>query len=447
MKHVEFAAATGYKSSLTLPRAPMLRQDIWKSIPNAEQLADPEDVFALAWRTHRAMSALGLSEKTVEQYTKGGLVIILDRHYDAGTDRYSDKILDRLVGERRLQYEQGQTTRALYQNLRKSAYWLREMHRTGNITVGRIPNWGQREPVEPFQTLLKEFSVSAERTMAKTSLKVARSAVRRFLFELEDHGFSTLSDISPINVNRCVTSFASHYAGGLGSAISCVRLFLHFLHERGLTATDLSLSLPELVAARKMFHEGFAEDELDRLLAHPDRDTAIGKRDYAMMVLAAQSGLRACDVVRLELGSINWRTREICLTQHKTGEPLSLPLEPESGNAIADYILNGRPDTAIANIFLCHTGVTRPLDARSASAVISRHMKQTEVPAKRRAFHALRRTFGTRLLQNEVSLELIQQLLGHRDMNSMKPYLSIDEQGLKMCSLPLLFRGEVGGRR
>lgn len=70
MKHVEFAAATGYKSSLTLPRAPMLRQDIWKSIPNAEQLADPEDVFALAWRTHRAMSALGLSEKTVEQYTK-----------------------------------------------------------------------------------------------------------------------------------------------------------------------------------------------------------------------------------------------------------------------------------------------------------------------------------------------------------------------------------------
>lgn len=115
--------------------------------------------------------------------------------------------------------------------------------------------------------------------------------------------------------------------------------------------------------------------------------------------------------------------------------------------AIADYILNGRPDTAIANIFLCHTGVTRPLDARSASAVISRHMKQAGVPAERRAFHALRRTFGTRLLQNEVSLELIQQLLGHRDMNSMKPYLSIDEQGLKMCSLPLLFRGEVGGRR
>lgn len=245
-------------------------------------------------------------------------------------------------------------------------------------------------------------------------------------------------------MNGCVTSFALHYAGGLGSAISCVRLFLHFLYEHSLTETDLSLSLPELVAARKMFHEGFTEDELDRLLAHPDRDTATGKRDYAMMILAAQSGLRACDVVRLELGSIDWRTREIRLTQHKTSEPLSLPLEPESGNAIADYILNGRPNSVVKNIFLCHTGKVRPLDARSASGVVSNHMKQAGIPAKRRAFHALRRTFGTSLLQKEVSFELIQQLLGHRDMDSMKPYLSIDEQGLKQCALSLLSHGKVG---
>ena len=184
---------------------------------------------------------------------------------------------------------------------------------------------------------------------------------------------------------------------------------------------------------------------LEYLLEHPDRTTAIGKRDYAMMVLAAQSGLRACDVVRLELGSIDWRAREIRLVQHKTGEPLSLPLQAESGNAIADYILNGRPDSALPNIFLCHTGVIRPLDARSASGVVSKHMKLAGIPAKRRAFHALRRTFGTRLLQNEVSFELIQQLLGHRDMDSMKLYLSIDEQGLKQCALPLLSHRKAGG--
>lgn len=423
------------------------RQSIEKSIPTAEQFADPENIFALVWKTNRSMVELGLTDATVRHYQEEGLAVILKRHYEARTEHFCEDLLSQIITEKRTQYEQGQTARASYQNLRKAAHWLREMHLTGNITLGKIPNWGQREPVEPFQTLLEKFSLSTERNMAKTTLKVARSAVRRFLFEMENHGFNTLADFSQVNVNGCVTSFAVHYAGGLGSAISCVRLFLRFLYEHSLTETDLSLSLPELVAARKMFHEGFTEDELDRLLAHPDRDTATGKRDYAMMVLAAQSGLRACDVVRLELGSIVWRTREICLTQHKTGEPLSLPLEPESGNAIADYILNGRPNSVVKNIFLCHTGKNRPLDARSASGVVSSHMKQAGIPAEHRAFHALRRTFGTRLLQNEVSFELIQQLLGHRDMDSMKPYLSIDERGLKLCALSLLSQGRVGGSR
>lgn len=419
-------------------------QNIRKDIPTAAQLADPEDIFALVWKTYNAVSELGLSEKTVKHYTADGLSIILTQHYDAGTDRYSDVILDRLVNEKRYQYEQRQISRTPYQNLRKSAYWVREMHLTGGITQGKVPNWGQREPVEIFQTLLDKFCESLDCAVAETTRKVARSAVRRFLFEMEDHGFNTLEDISQVNVNSCVTSFAAHYAGGVGSAIFCVRWFLHFLHESGLTVIDLSSSLPELVATRRMFHEGFSEEELDLLLAHPDRTTALGKRDYAMMVLAAQSGLRACDVVRLELCNIDWRAREIRLTQHKTGEPLSLPLEPESGNAIADYILNGRPDSDIANIFLCHTGTIRPLDARSASGVVSVHMKQAGIPAKRRAFHALRRTFGTRLLQNEVSFEVIQQLLGHRHMDSMKPYLYIDEQGLKMCALPLLSYKKAG---
>lgn len=425
--------------------APAMRQSIWKSIPTAGQLADPNDVFALIWKTHRAMSELGLSEATVRHYTDDGLTIILNRYYDIGTDRFSEEILDQIVSVKRFQYEKGQISRTPYQNLRKSAYWVREMYLTGGITQGKIPNWGLREPIAVFKALLLNFCVKAKTSMAKTSLNVARSAIRRFLFEMEDHGFRSLADFTQMNVNGCVTSFATRYAGGLGSAIYSVRVFLHFLFEDGVTGIDLSRSLPELVATRKMFREGFTEDELEHLLEHPDRTTAIGKRDYAMMVLAAQSGLRACDVVRLELGSIDWRTREIRLVQHKTGEPLSLPLEAESGNAIADYILNGRPDSTLPNIFLCHTGVIRPLDARSASGVVSKHMKLVGIPAKRRAFHALRRTFGTRLLQNEVSFELIQQLLGHRDMDSMKLYLSIDEQGLKQCALSLLSRGKAGG--
>lgn len=421
------------------------RQSIRKSTPTSEQLADSENIFALVWKTNRAMLELGLSDATVRHYTGEGLAVILNRHYEVGIEKLSEEILNQAVAEKRIQYEHGQTGRVSYQNLRKAVYWLREMHRTGHIILAAVPSWGLREPVAPFNALLLDFCVEAKPSMATASLKVARSAIRRFMFEMEDHGFHSLADFTQINVNECITGFATHYTGGLGSAISSVRLFLRYLFEHNMTVIDLSRSLPELAAARKMFHEGFTANELEQLLEHPDRATAIGKRDYAMMVLAVQSGLRACDVIRLELGSIDWRTREIRLVQHKTGEPLSLPLEPESGNAIADYILNGRPASTHSNIFLCHSGVIRPLDARSASGIVSKHMKLAGVPARRRGFHALRRTFGTRLLRNEISFELIQQLLGHRDMDSMKPYLSIDEQGLKQCALSLISNGKDGG--
>lgn len=431
------------------PWMPVLRrprQSIWKSTPTPEQLADLDNIFALVWKTNRAMLELGLTDATIGHYRKEGLAMILNRHYEVGTEQFSEEILNQVVAEKRAQYEHAQIGRVSYQNLRKAAYWVREMYQTGHITLAKVPNWGQRKPVEPFNSLLSEFCTRTKQSenMAETSLNVARSAIRRFLFELEDHELHSLADFTQMNVNRCITSFATHYAGGLGSAIYSVRVFLHFLFEDGVTDIDLSQSLPELAATRKMIREGFTESELERLLEHPDRTAAIGKRDYAMMVLAAQSGLRACDVVRLELGNIDWRAREIRLVQHKTGEPLSLPLEAESGNAIADYILNGRPDSTHPNIFLCHTGVIRPLNARSASGIVSKHMKLMGISAKRRAFHALRRTFGTRLLQNEVSFELIQQLLGHRDMDSMKLYLSIDEKGLKQCALPLLSHGKAG---
>lgn len=114
MEPIEMVTSAAY--------APAMRQSIWKSIPTAGQLADPNDVFALIWKTHRAMSELGLSEATVRHYTDDGLTIILNRYYDIGTDRFSEEILDQIVSVKRFQYEKGQISRTPYQNLRKSAY-------------------------------------------------------------------------------------------------------------------------------------------------------------------------------------------------------------------------------------------------------------------------------------------------------------------------------------
>jgi len=123
-----------------------------------------------------------------------------------------------------------------------------------------------------------------------------------------------------------------------------------------------------------------------------------------------------------------------------------VPLEAESGNAISEYLLNARPKCDLPNVFLSHTGPAKPLCTTALSIFARKYMNSAgiETANDRQAFHGFRRGFGTHLLGAEVSLELLQQMMGHRQIDSVVPYLSIEEQGLKSCALPLISATEGG---
>lgn len=320
------------------------------------------------------------------------------------------------------------------------------MHKNGNITLKKVPNWNLRIPGDEFTRILNDFCcyLTKENRVYESSVPTIRSAVRRFLFGLEDDEIYSAEQLMPITVNRCITKLAVNYSSGAGNFLYAVRLFLNYLFDAGITSSNLSYALPETAATKKTFHEPFTDNEVKSLLVAPDQSTAIGKRDYAIMLLAVQTGLRACDIVRMKRENIDRRAGTINLVQHKTGVALSLPLPVESGNAIAEYRLYHRPDCELPHIFLCHTGQRRPLKNRSASGMVSKYMRRIGLydPKKRRSFHSFRRTFGTDLLKNEIPMELIQQMLGHTRINSMKPYLSVEEDGLKRFALPLLSSGQ-----
>ena len=120
-------------------------QTIQHDTPTTKQFADPENIYMLAWMVNKRMEQLGLSESTVRHYTEEGLAVILKKHYDSGTESYSDKLISQLTEERRLQYVQGKICRTTYQNLRKAAAMLQEFRLTGKITLERIPNWESPE--------------------------------------------------------------------------------------------------------------------------------------------------------------------------------------------------------------------------------------------------------------------------------------------------------------
>lgn len=437
--------------NINIPKLPpwnsefgVLRQSITKDTPTEEQLSNPQNVFALAWKVKQQLYELKYSEHTIRHYVTEGLSVILNEHYKHSLTDYSEKLTFELITRRTNE----DVAYGSLKKLRKAAYLIQEVYVTGKITAKKIPNLNFKKLSGEFDKLLQAFcNHTAEKGLLKeSSINTAKSAIRNLLFELETRGFYNFDDVGLSDINDAITVTAKKYRGGISSFVFSVRTFLRFLFGSEYTVIDLSIAVPEMFAPKTVYREGFNISEIHKLLDMPDKTQPIGKRDYAIMMLATQTGLRACDIVSLKFANINWKASEIYIVQKKTGRPLVLPLQKESRTAVIDYLLNGRPKCNLPYIFLCHCSPIRPLNNRSAGGLVSRYMKQAKIDNRipRRGFHSFRRTFGTNLLQSQTTFDTIQQLLGHSNMNSLKPYLSVDEQGLKECALNLVSIQEGG---
>ena len=166
-----------------------------------------------------------------------------------------------------------------------------------------------------------------------------------------------------------------------------------------------------------------------------------GKRNYAMLLLALRNGLRSIDITNLKLSDIHWKSNTIEIVQGKTGASLVLPLLSDVGNAIAEYILNARPDSQLPYIFLQTQAPYQKLSGHSACYGISRKMMKAAGIKQdihdRKGFHCLRHSLAAHLLSEETPLPIISSILGHRNKNSTRDYLSTDLVHLHACALSL----------
>lgn len=133
-------------------------------------------------------------------------------------------------------------------------------------------------------------------------------------------------------------------------------------------------------------------------------------------------------------------TIELISYKKKTAKSLALPLDIEVGNAIAEYILHGRPSSESDYIFLRAISPNNKLSDRSIHHIINKYMDKEGINYKRgecKEFHSFRRLRGTSLLEAEVPLTTISQILGQRDPMSAKPYLSLNNEKLRACALEM----------
>lgn len=220
-----------------------------------------------------------------------------------------------------------------------------------------------------------------------------------------------------------------------------VAVYLHWLYQHGITKQDYSLQLPEFKRTPAKLPQTWSKEEIEQILAAIDTENPTGKRNYAMFLLMARTGLRISGVVSLRFSNIDWKNSTISLSQQKTGNNLGLPLSKELGMAIISYLKDGRPQSSSNFIFLRHTAPYDPLDYHNNfNPELRKYMRRAGITVPKEGHagvHTLRHSFATNLLKDEASLQDISQILGHSDINVTETYLRVDIEQLRLCSLDL----------
>jgi integrase/recombinase XerD len=176
------------------------------------------------------------------------------------------------------------------------------------------------------------------------------------------------------------------------AAMSHLRNFLRYLHWSAICRENYARYVPRVpIWPMAGIPDYLPWDDVRRVIGSIDVTDPVGKRDRALLMLVATTGMRNAELRRLELGDIRWREGEVHLRRTKNRRDRVVPLLPEAGSALSDYLLHGRPQTPERRIFLCHRPPVRPLRiSGTVSAIVRRRLARLGIRPARAGTHLLR---------------------------------------------------------
>ncbi|WP_431608770.1 site-specific integrase [Chryseobacterium sp. 'Rf worker isolate 10'] len=255
-----------------------------------------------------------------------------------------------------------------------------------------------------------------------------------FCERLQIDNIISLKDVT----SNLILSFLSSQNSMANEYAIIFRAILKKLYEEKIVDYHASHILDQFKKKRfKKLPSYYTPIEISQLEANIDRATAVGKRDYAMILLATRLGLRSSDIRYLNFSNINWNENIIRLEQFKTKKIIELPLLIDIGEAIIDYIKHGRPKSNISYIFLRASGPYNALSDGAFYTAIKKYFKIAHIDFKNKkaGSHSLRHSLATNMLNKGTSLLIISSSLGHSNITSTTDYLNLNIEKLLLCSL------------
>jgi site-specific recombinase XerD len=283
-----------------------------------------------------------------------------------------------------------------------------------------------------------ELFLRSERGLSPSTLINYLPIVRRFLTERFPGKALRVAELCPQDLHHFILSQVQRVSRTYAKlTVTALRSFLRFLLQRGAINTDLAAAVPG-VAHWRLSHlpKSLPPEQVERLLESCDRDTPAGQRDYAILLLLARLGLRAGEVVEMNLEDLDWETGEILV--HGKGQRLArLPLPKEVGAALAHYLRHVRPMCSTRRVFIRSRAPQRGFASPVAVCdVVRRALQRAGLNPEFKGAHLLRHSLATELLRRGASLDEIGQLLRHQQPTTTQIYAKVDIAALRRIAPP-----------
>lgn len=376
------------------------------------------------------LNQLDFKESVIKRHRRH-LLQLKDYMWSKGQDLY-----DESVGEK---YQLDMLTEGNTKD-----YRLKEIRHSVNLLndiVNHVPVRRKRIRLTTFplsgefgkhaQAFLEQFKVDSRPT-GKT-MRMYITVLNHFTVRMQqDH--ICLENLDNVAISRFVTSLQNTQL----RVCVPVRRFLRYLFEMHLTKTDLSIPLFYIKGHRaEKLPSLYNTEEIRKMDASIEKTSRIGKRDYAIFLLASRLGLRASDICLLQFRNLDWDRNIINLVQWKTKKEIELPLLAVIGEAIIDYVQNGRPKSDSKTVFLTANAPYTPISVPGLSSIVSAIIYKAKIETKdrRHGAHSLRHSLATQLLNQGTALPVISETLGHSNSQTTMIYLGVEINGLLRCSL------------
>jgi site-specific recombinase XerD len=341
-------------------------------------------------------------------------------------------LVDDAVVERFLQRDLNLAHSGESAPLRRLLAMLREI----GVTPAKPP-----EPRNCQQRFLDEYRryLLHERGLAESSLLNYVPFAEQLLFNRFGQSDINLQELTATDVTKFLQDRALQLSPGRAKLlVTALRSFLRYLRHQGEISLDLAGCVPAVAAwSLSTVPKFLPAGTVQRVLDHCERNTPDGKRNYAVLLLLARLGLRACEVVALSLDDIDWDNGRLTI-RCKGGRWAQLPLPADVGEAIAIYLRSGRPHCVVCrHVFLRHRAPIHGFaHSITVSTIVRRALIRAGIDSVRKGAHLFRHTLATDLLRQGASLDEIGELLRHQSPNTTAVYAKVDLPALRTLALP-----------